>query len=777
MKTISLILRRGAAGLLALFLIAWLGVGALGWRAFQALPQTEGELQIAGPDAEIVIIRDGNGVPHIFAETDHDAAFGVGFVHAQDRLWQMHMTRWFLRGEVASVLGSLAVESDARMRIYGLARAADTLAGALTPEELAPLLAYADGVNAAMRAPGFTPPLEFLMLGVSPADWTAADAVLVYKGLGYDLISGAGLRAPGRVRLAQILSPERFAEFLPPYPVNGPSVLSAEDMDFIPGLVPDAGAPAPDAAAPDGNTPEGSNNWVVSGAHTESGLPLLANDPHLSLRAPATWHLAAIRGPRGATVGGTVPGAPSVVLGRNERIAWGMTNTGADVADLLLLPESAVIEEWIETIAVRFGEPRSVLVRRAAQGAVLPPDVFPQGALAAEGQVAVLRWTLDDPADRTVTVGQDLNAAQDWAQFTAALRRFYVPMQNIVYADTGGDIGFIAPGALPVRGPDGAWRTLVPFEHLPQALNPADGMIVSANNRVAPEDYPYPITESWAEHYRAGRIIDLLSRQPAHTAESFAAIQQDTLDLSALVILTALSEMQPETELGWAALEQLQSWNGDMAVDSAPGLIWSAWLKEMARAIYADELGEDFPRFFAARTPFMESVLAGPYGHWCDDVTTPETETCAALAGPALDRAAAMLAAEYGRDIDSWRWGRAHNAYFPHAPFAAFPVLDGLFSSRVPFPGNSVTVNVGSFPYTQDGFETTHAAGFRAVYDLADLDDSLFAIAPGQSGHIASPHYRDLLKPWARGDYIPIPTGWDAEAPPPGARVLTLTPQ
>ena len=770
MKIILSIARWTAVTLLSVFLLLFLGAGFLFWRAHDALPQTEGELVAQGLDAPVSIIRDRHGVPHIEAQTAHDANYAMGFVHAQDRLWQMHVTRWYLRGQFASVLGAIAADSDAQLRTYGLGDAADALASSLTPAELAPLQAYADGVNAAMESDGFTPPLEFLMLGVAPEPWTAADVALTYKGLAFDLINGGAFRAVGRARLASILGADRMAEFLPPYPANGPFALSADELGLTPAETP---AALPTESAPAGGPIEGSNNWVVSGAHTASGLPLLANDPHLGLRAPGVWYLAAVETADGAAVGASVPGAPSIVLGRNDRIAWGFTNTATDVADLAFVPESAVIETREISIPVRFGKPRITTVRRTTEGPVLDAPLFPEGTLAPAGQVAVLRWNLDDPEDRTATVGAALNAARDWPSFEAAMTRFYTPMQNMVFADVDGNIGFIAPGHVPVRGPDGGWTGAIPFAELPRVLNPADGMIVSANNRIVPPEYPHFLTDVWAEPYRAQRITDLLGRSGRHTPESFAAIQQDALDLSALVILTALLDAEPQTVLGRTAFDRLQRWNGDMS-DSAEALIYAAFMKEMARAIYADELGDAFESFTASRTPFMQSVIAGPNGHWCDVTTTDTVETCVQIAGSAFDKAVAAIEAEYGSDIDDWRWGKAHAAYFGHAPFSALPLMDSIFSARAPLPGDANTVNVGAFSYAQDGFETTHAASFRAIYDLSDLDASLFAMPMGQSGHIASPHYKNLLQPWARGEYFQIRT--DLTADSPDARALTLTP-
>ncbi len=774
MRAALTVLRWIAAGLLVLFLIAWLPVGPVLWRAWEALPRTQGELQAAGLDAPVTVLRDARGVPHITAQTDHDAAFAMGFVHAQDRLWQMHVNRWYLRGEMAGVLGALAADSDAQMRTYGLGASADALAAAMTAEELAPFAAYAAGVNAAMASRGFVPPLEFLMLGVAPQAWKPEDSLLIYKGLALDLMNGEAFRAYGASLLRQILTEEQIAEFQPPYPADAPVTLSAQDLGLASGAPP---APPPPGGRDVSDAPrDGSNAWVVSGAHTASGLPLLANDPHLNHRAPGTWHLAAVRTPQGATVGAAVPGAPAIVIGRNNHIAWGMTITGADVADLVFQPESAVIEEWEETVPVRFGEDRTVRLRRTADGPVLPPELFAQGTLAPEGQVAVLRWPLDDAADRTAAAAAPLNRARNWGEFQAALAGFYAPMVNVMFAAADGDIGILSPAWVPVRNAAGDWVGAIPTAELPRAHNPADGVIVNANNRLTPDEYPYALTGDWAPPFRAMRAEALLAETQSHTPQSFAAIQTDTVDLAAVRALPVLLEAAPGTDAGQNALERMRGWDGDMAADSAEALIYAAWMQAMARAVYGDEFGENYARFASPRSQFMDHVLSGDSAAWCDNTGTDATETCADIAGPALDDAVAALTAEHGRDMDSWRWGAAHQAYFPHAPFSVFPVLDGLFSARVAAGGNGTTLNEAGFSYG-GGYASQHGPSLRVIYDLADPDASLFAMPMGQSGHRASPHYKDLLQPWADGEYFEIRTDLSADAPPEGARILTLTPQ
>jgi penicillin G amidase len=769
---IKRLLRYSAWTLAALAAVLILTALVIGNRLYASLPQTQGELVLAGLEDEAQIIRDEHGIPHIFASTGHDAYYALGVAHAQDRLWQMEITRRALRGRVAELIGPPAVETDIFFRTMGLGDAADEAVATLPDDVIAALEAYADGVNAVIEAPGFVPPPEFQILMTDPEPWTPADTVVVYKAIALDLFGNA-FGEPARAALDEQLGAERAEEFIGRYPDDAPRSLSMADLGLSEDL------PAIEEAAPvqgpEDNGRDGSNNWVLSGERTASGLPILANDPHLGLRAPAIWYLARLTTPDGSAVGATLPGTPFVTLGRNDDIAWGFTNTGPDVGDLHPVTADAVIGEREEHIKVRFGEDITITRRETATGPVLDPEHFdyevPEGA-----DFFALQWMLDEPDDATTGVGLHILSSEDWDDFVNAVRGFVAPQQNIVFASRDGDIGFYAPSRIPVRDEDGNWVSTIPFEDLPHTRNPDRGFIATANNKIVPDGYPHYLTSEWYGVSRIRRIYDGIESQAVHDMDSMAALQIDTVSDMALRILPVLMTAEPSSELGVNALAELEGWDGDMVVDRPEPLIYAAWVRELNRAVYADDLGTLFPRWYADRRVLLMDVLTGDLSAWCDDITTEATETCQSLLGPALDRAMATTAESQGRDITAWRWGDVHYARHAHTPFSDFPVLSDVFTITTPIPGDGATVNVAHYSYRTPGYSVFHGASYRALYDLADPDASRFMITTGQSGNVLSRHYDDLAPLWGRGEYLEIPTGWTVDAPPQGMRVLTLQP-
>jgi penicillin amidase len=751
------------------------------WRFRASVPEIEGAREVAGRDGPIVIARDEHGVPHIFGTTDADVYFGLGYAHAQDRLFQMDLIRRSIEGRLAELIpsvigGSAVVRADARARIQGYPRAAQAIADNFDGPLKKAVDAYVAGVNAVMEAPGFTPPPEYTLLMAKPEPWDAADTAAVWVYITDDLVSGATQEYERR-ELAGQLSPQQIEEFVAGYPDFGQRSLALPDLLAENPSLARPGPEAHDDAAPQsgvetGPTP-GSNNWVIDGRHSRSGKPLLANDPHLALRSPNVWYLARLALPEGNVVGGTIPGGPIVVLGRNERIAWGFTNTGYDVIDYLVRPEgAAVASERQEIIKVRGGSDVTITVREAAEGPILDPAYFNLGPFGTAD--VVLATTADDLDNASPNFSFALMAAGSWDEVVEAGPSFTAPMQNIVYADVDGNIGYLSPGRLPLRGPDGSWTGVVPYEDLPRVLNPASGMIATANNKVTPDSYPYPMPGEFSV-YRISRIHERLAETALHDLESFRAIQLDVRSDFARRLLPSVERARPATDAGRALQGALLNWNGTMNEGAAEPLIFSAWLEALHAALYADELGDLFPRFDALRATFVDRVLSGELSQWCDDVATPADETCAETMGKAFDAAASRLTESYGEDPSLWTWGAAHQAVFPHPLMSSVPLLKDLYTVRVDHGGDASTVNVGHFRFGGD-FSTFHAGSLRAIYDLSDLDASLFSQAPGQSGHPLSPHYSDLAGPWAAGVYLTIDTSWELRRPPPGMSILELVP-
>ncbi len=772
----------------------------------RSLPQTQGEVRLAGLDAPVEVLRDAYGIPHIYAASLRDASFALGYVHAQDRLWQMEMNRRIAAGRLAEVVGAGGLETDRFLRTLGVRRTAEANLRQLDAETRSYLEAYAAGVNAFLAGDPVLPP-EFRIVGVTPEPWSPADSVAWVKMMAWDL-GGNWRNEILRMQLAKSMPPARIQEFVAPYPGEAPpeipdlktlyssmereAVQLAEDLGRIAALAPGAGAAG-----------LGSNNWVVSGARSVTGKPLLANDPHLGLTAPPVWYFAQLSAPGVNLIGATLPGVPAIVLGRNDRIAWGFTNTGPDVQDLYierlhasggyLTPDGprqfGVIEE---TLKVKGGAPEKLRVRVSRHGPVISDVLRPAQALAPRGHVVAFAWTALLEDDKTMQAALKIARAHDWPGFLEAVRDFHTPQQNMVYADAEGNIGFVAAGRVPVRKPENDlkgqapapgwlakydWDGYVPFDALPRSYNPPEGLLYSANHRITPPGYPQFISAEWQPPYRAERIRELLEAIPQHAVPSFARIQGDVVSLAVREALPLLAATRPRSEEARRALALLAKWDASMAPGRAEPLIAWAWWRELTRALYADELGEAFRPNWQARAPFVLKVLSGEAAHWCDDARTPHVETCAEVLALSLEAALADLRRRYGADMAAWRWGPAHFARHEHRPFGRQALLARLFDIRVPTPGDAYTVNVGRNNLFDEAapFANRHAASLRAIYDLADLERSLFIHSGGQSGNLLSPHYDAFTEAWARGEYIPMVTARKAIAARPYA-LLRLTP-
>jgi len=784
---VKLLLRLSVAALAGSLLAA--AAGYLYLR--QSLPQVEGEIRLAGPAAPVEIRRDRYGIPHIRAQTLADAVFALGFAHAQDRLWQMEMNRRIAAGRLAEILGPGALETDRFIRTLGVRRAAEANLVRIDAETRQLLEAYAAGVNALLATDPVLPP-EFWLTGAQPEPWTPADSASWIKMMAWDL-GGNWRNELLRMRLAKTLPLARIHEFVAPYPGEAPpeiadlsslyDALEREDVQ----LAEDAArllAMAP-GEPPDG---VGSNNWVVSGALSATGKPLLANDPHLGLTAPPVWYFAHLSVPGTEVIGATLPGVPAIVLGRNDRIAWGFTNTGPDVQDLYiekldragnyLTPDGprpfTVIEE---TIRVKGAPDERLRIRVSRHGPVISDVSRLAQEQSPRGYVLAFAWTALLEDDRTLQAAHKLARARDWASFLEAARDFHVPQQNMVYADVEGNIGFIAAGRVPVRKPENNlkglapapgwdarydWAGWIPFEALPQSLNPASGRIHTANEKIVPNGYAHFITSEWQPPYRANRIGALLEALPKHSVASFARIQGDVVSLAMREAMPRLLATRPRSEEARRALALLQQWDGAMATGRAEPVIAWAWWRELTRALFEDELGEAFRTQWLPRAVFVARVLAREGGHerWCDDVRTTAVETCEDVLSLALEKALSDLGKRYGSDVSGWRWGEVHFARHEHRPFGRQELLARWFDIRVPTPGDTYTVNVGRHDFFDERrpFANRHAASLRAIYDLADLENSLFIHSGGQSGNLLSPHYAAFTEAWARGEYIPMAT-------------------
>lgn len=789
MKTIRRILLYGLSGLVLLSVIA-VG-GAYLWLR-NSLPQTEGNVPLAILDGPVKVSRNGDGMVRIQAETEYDLYRGLGFVHAQDRLWQMDFMRRVGSGRLSEVVGRATLEHDRFFRTLGFRKQAKANLAHLAPQTVAALEAYAEGVNAFLQnRPGPLPP-EFQILGYEPELWSPVDSLLWGRIMALRL-SENWRDELSRARLAGRFSPEQIAQLWPAYPSDAP-VTIAQLSGLVDSVVAEQLANLlPPALAPSG----ASNAWALSGARTASGSPILANDPHLPLEAPGPWFLARLEAPGITLVGATAPGVPFIVLGHNSNVAWGLTTTHSDTQDFFIErispdnPERYLTPEGSEAFKVRDefirltgGESVTLVVRETRHGPVMS-DVIPHGS-SETGAVLSLAWPALRADDRTADALYGMNHAQDWAQFRESLRQFHSPQQNVVFADTAGNIGFLAPARVPVRragngqhpvpGWSGEfdWIGFVPFEELPSQDNPRSGVIVNANNKIVPDSFPHLIAVDWPPPYRAERIGAVLSGAAGtHSLTDSVVLQQDIMATAAGHILPRLLGITPISVRGRQATALLKSWDRQMHRSAPEPLIFQAWVWALGKAILEDELGPNYLEYLDGGTYAVQRMIT-ENSQWCDVVGTDEVESCDAQIQQALEDALKLLEDRFGSDMSAWQWGKAHQARFAHPVLSRIPVVGSYFTYGVEADGGNDTVNrasprLGGSP--EHLFEDVHGAGFRAVYDLGGLDRSRFMIATGQSGNPLSRLYGNLAPRWRDGLTVSLsPESWAL------AEQLTLLP-
>jgi len=743
----------------AVILLLVAGAGSAALFLHSSLPQTDGTIALPGLEKSARVSRDAHGIPTIAAASEHDAAFALGFVHAQDRLFSMDMMRRYGAGRLSEWFGARTLPIDRTVRTLGLYRAAAAQYAGLSPEVRGALDAYAAGVNAFLATRTGALPPEYYLLDARPEPWKPADSLVWGKIMDLQLTGnfrGELLRA----RLLTRLSPDELGVLYPPYEKDAPVVLGAREVDALYAMLPPG--IGPEAA---------SNDWVVDGAHSQSGKPLLANDPHLDFSAPGVWYLARIRTPGLTLAGVTAPGTPFLIIGHNDRIAWGFTTTGSDVEDLFVeKPDPADPARYLtpdgarafttreETIRVRDGADAALTVRATRHG----PVVSDLANYSAGGDILALQTTWLGADDRTPQAIWEMARARDWGEFRAALKSYAAPQQNIVYADVDGRIGFIAPALVPIRaGGDGwlpspgwsgdhDWTGMIPFDALPMASDPPRGRFVTANNKIVADDYPYFLARDWELPYRAERIASLLDATPRQSPDAMASIQADELSLAARSLLPLMLAIKPKGDDAATAAARLARWDGLMAPGAAEPLIFIAWLRELNRTLLADKLGPAFS-FYSSLRPNVTRLILTEHKEWCG-----ASGDCGDALASSLDRALGELKSRYGADSAQWRWGRAHEASFASPVWSQVPLFGRWFDLAIAVGGGDDTVNAGVMFMGDDAapFADRHGPSLRMIVDLAAPGDARFMITPGQSGNPLSPHWGDLLLPWRNLSYL-----------------------
>jgi penicillin amidase len=785
----------------ALLWVAAALIAGLGLWVFHTQPMYDGQLTSEGLKQPVTIKRDAADVVHIFAQSNRDAAFALGFAHAQDRSWQMEFNRRLMRGELSEILGEATLHTDKLMRTLGLMQVAQQQLDQLPADVREQLQAYSDGVNAfhANRPQGLPP--EFALMRTQPGGksgvaWQPVDSVGWSLVMALDLGGNWGNEF-ARLAAARTLSTQQLWDLYPPYPGEKPA--SSVDLSK---LYRELGVYKTDSSVKTSfslpiigeagfNEGRGSNNWVVDGSHTTTGKPLLANDPHLALSAPAIWYYAHLQTPEVDVIGASLPGLPFVVLGRNAHVAWGFTNTGPDVQDLYLEqidPAKPTHYKtptgWqafgtrSETIAVKGKPDVTHAVRSTRHGPVISDAQAVHGeVLDLSRFVLALRWTALDPNNRTLVGGVKAQQAKSVADLLTAYGDNHSPTQNIVMADTQGHIAYKAAGRVPVRSAANDIRGVAPSPGwdarydwtgwIAYADLPADdgkkGWVATANQRITPPNYPHYLGQDWNTPHRFDRIEQVLQAKPKHSFKDMQALQNDTLSLSTLTLLPVLKATSSQHPLATKALQTLEGFDGRMDADKAAPLLFAVWTDELTRGLVEPKLGADVFKAQYGKRHFrllLENVMQQTNSPWC------APKTCAEQSTAALDRALERIAAKHGQTPVNWRWGEEHLALSTHKPFGQVPVLRELFSVRVPSDGDLFTVNVGQYWAGEKylPFANRHAASLRVVYDLSDLEQSQFIYQTGQSGLVWSDNYRDMKDEWAAGKYRPLRSKPDAWA-------------
>jgi len=769
-----------------------LGGGLVLAKFRQSLP-ADGAMQLTqGVSAPVSIRRDGHGVPHIQAASDNDAYYAIGYVHAQDRLWQLEIQRRIAQGRLAEVFGRDSVQRDIWFRTLGLYDAAHSAWPALSKEAQASLTAYTAGINAGMASLDSLPP-EFRMLGVKPEPWTVYDSLAWIKVFALNL-GGNFSREMGRYLAGQSLDAASMAVLFPDNSAgstllaggerankNMADMLAFQRTELTQGL----GL---------GGRGVGSNAWVVSGQHSAGGGALLANDPHLNLQIPSLWYVVSAQG-KTLDVGGMgLVGLPVVIFGHNKKIAWGGTNLMADAQDLYFERSDpanpgryAVNGDWekfstrTESVSVRPEfpgflhpeyEPVTVQVRASRHGPIVS-DMF-----KVFDQPVALHWTALDAGDTSYEAFFRLNHAADWGMFKDALKLHVAPALNMLYADRQGNIGYLGIGRVPVRGKGNgsvpapgwddsfAWNGYIPADQMPQVYNPPSGFIVSANNSVTGNGYPYFISQDWASPARARRIEQLLKQKlaanKALTLEDMQQMQADTVDLEAQEILPELLKLAPANDDQRQALQWLKGWNGDMKAGSQPAAIFHVWMRHLRQKLFsaqfkgywnkAEQSGVLRGLSEEIRVDTLRKIVSGQQAGWC-------APGCQDVMRDSLQAAIDEIYELKGdRSMESWSWGKLQTALYGHTPFSQVKPLDSFFERRIANGGSENTINVADSSFeSKKGYKQHLGAGFRQVIRLQP--DALLATymnSTGQSGNLLSRHYDDMVEPFAKVQFVPL---------------------
>ena len=767
------------------YIAAGAGVVVLAALAFgyfyfrRSLPEVNGTDKVVGLNGEVEIIRDVDGVPHIYAKQKLDAYCALGYVHAQDRLWQMEFQRRFASGQVAEVLGRRAIPLDRIVRTIGMHRAAASAWSSSSAGTKEIVEAYTAGINAVIRKGSLAP--EFKLFRVTAKPWTACDVLVCTKLMAWNLggtymlkmLREELIKKMGRQAAEELLSDT--AVWMPPCFVKPGDRASDEKNPSIAAMLSRDQVPVP--AFWNQGEGAGSNNWVVSGKKSTSRKPMLAADPHLAFGMPSSWYLAHVNAEGLNAIGATFPGIPGVIMGRNNNIAWGLTNTNGDVQDLYyerLSEDGKQVEfqgnfepltEVTEKIVVRGKNDVEIKVRITKHGPLISDAMNANAHETTKSQVEerqpmALRWTALQEQDTTLQAFLAVNEAGSWEEFNQALRHYVVPPVNFGYADKFGNIGYCIAGCIPIRKWDNTipcdgwkgdqeWESFIPFEQMPRIQNPEENYLVTANTRLLPENYPYSIGPNLVEPYRHRRIAELLQGKEELSVQDHADIQGDFVSLHAEEFLPLmLGKIKAMNAEQAKAIAALSTWDCKMTQECTAGSIFVMWFMQIPRLMFSEQMGEKLLQDYSVWITYVVRFIRTSFA--LNDKDMGEVWQ------KGFELALADLKRRLGADMDKWHWGRLHKAVHGHQLFGMIPGLKNIFSRSVPHGGDWSTVNAGGNWSSKRSLDQVYGANYRQVIDLSDEDNGMFIQSTGQSGHFLSRDYARYVQDWASLRYRPM---------------------
>ncbi|MFD1159380.1 penicillin acylase family protein [Roseovarius aestuarii] len=795
-------LLRIASGMVLLSVIVVIGLYFL---LSRSLPDYDKTISVSGITSQVEIVHDNANVPHVFAGNDADVFFGLGYAHAQDRLWQMTMLRRTVQGRLSEVFGPRTLNIDKALRRFDLYGAAVKSVEVQDARTRAALTAYAAGVNARLQdinnaALGRGAP-EMFVFSNPIAPWRPADSIAIIKLMAVQLSAHLEHEVLYARTSLQLDDAARLADIMPLDPSSGIAALP-EYASLWPG------AEFPVLAAKTDTRQDplspfqkrafagASNAWAAAPARSAAGGTLLANDPHLGFTAPGIWYLARLELSSGGVIGGTIPGVPTIMTGRSASLGWGLTASHMDDQDVFIEkvnPDNAgeyltpdgykpfVTQKSI--IRIKDADPVTLTRRWTDNGPVLPGSHYNLGHVTPSGHVASVSWTALSPTDTTMSAAIALLYSKTIDEALEAGERYVTPSQNLTLVDQN-KIALKTIGAMPRRSADheskgrlpsrgwiaaNRWQGISPYSANPEFISPAGGLLGNTNNKTVDRPFPLHVSFVWGDTQRVHRWRKLMQSREVHTRDSFIEAQLDTVSFTARSLLPLIGadlwftgesapEGTPERQRQ-RALQLLSDWNGEMSEHRPEPLIYAAWLRAVQDRLIRDQLGPLADEFPHPEPIFIERVYRDVDGAsaWCDIKLSSPVETCTDIARLALDDALIWINERYGSALESLRWGDAHQATHDHPVLGEVPVLRYFVNIQQSTSGGDNTLLRGLTSGSgEDPFHNVHGAGYRGVYDFADPDSSVFITATGQSGHFLSRHYDDLAQLWRRGEYIPM---------------------